>query len=237
MCRKLIGLSVLLWAGCAHGVAPAGGRVTEANEGIQVTSEGRAEARPDVARLTVGVEARRPTVAAAREAAASTMQRVLGALRGEGLGDQDLQTSQLSIQPEYEHTEQGRNLLGYVATNVLEVRVADLERVSAVVDAATRAGGDDARVHGIRFEVSDPAAARREARAEAMEEARATGEQLARLAGVELGEPVAIQESVSEGGGPRPMMMEMRAADAASTPVEPGTTEVQVRLSVRWSIR
>lgn len=236
MRRMLIALSSLLSA-CAHGGVPETLRVSDANEGIQVTGEGKADARPDVARFSIGVEARAASVADARQQGASAMQRVLEALRGEGLGDDDLQTSQLSIQPEYEHTERGRNLLGYVARNMVDAKVTDLERLSSAIDAATRAGGDDVRMHGIRFEVSDPSTVRAEARAEAMEQARATAEQLARLAGVALGEPVAIQEQTDHGGGPRPMMMEMRAADASSTPVEPGVTEVTVRLNVRWSIR
>lgn len=235
MTRHLFVLALVVLSGCAHGGTPPAVRVTEANEGIQVVGEGEAEARPDVARFSVGVEVRRPSVADAREAAATAMQRVLEALRGAGLGEEDLSTSQLSIHPEYEHTEQGRNLLGYTASNMVDARVTDLDRLSAAIDAATRAGGDDARLHGLRFEVSDPSATRAEARAEAMDEARATAEQLARLAGVSLGEPIAIQEESIDGGGPRPMMMEMRAADA-STPVEPGMTEVRVRLSVRWSI-
>ncbi|MDQ3031058.1 MAG: SIMPL domain-containing protein [Myxococcota bacterium] len=242
MIRSLLplALSSLLVAlsGCAH--TPRGGEtmvLREGSEGIQVVGEGKAEARPDRARFEIGIEARRPTVAEAREASASAQTRVLDAIRAAGIASEDIQTTQLSIQPEYEYTEGGRNLLGYTARNTVQVRVREIDSVSDVVDAGVRAGGDDVRLQGIGFELSDPESLRATAREEAMTEARATAEQLARLAGVELGEPIAIEEVVS-GGGPVPMM-QMRMADSAetSTPVEAGTTEVQVQLRVRWSIR
>jgi hypothetical protein len=225
--------------GCAHG-SPPGGTIalSEGERGIVVTGEGEAEAPPDRARFDVGVEVRRPTVAEAREEAARVQGRVIEALRGAGVTDEDVQTSQLSIRPEYEHTQTGRNLLGYTARNTVEVRVTDLERLSRTVDAAVRAGGDAVRLRGIRFELSDPSALRAEARREAMDEARATAEQLARLAGVELGPPLAIEETGAPTGGPRPMMMEARTAEQApETPIEPGVSRVRVQLRARWAIR
>lgn len=247
MIRSLLPLSIALalstllfaTAGCAH--TPRGGDtmvLREGSGGIQVAGEGEAEARPDLARFTIGIEARRPTVADARESSAAAQTRVLDAVRAAGVASEDIQTTQLSIQPEYEYTEAGQNLLGYTARNTVEVRVRAIDRASEVVDAGVRAGGDDVRLQGIGFELSDPEPVRAIAREEAMAAARATAEQLARLAGVELGEPIAIEEVVS-GDGPIPMM-QMRMADAAAetaTPVEPGATEVRVQVRVRWSIR
>lgn len=232
-----LALSLAL-AGCGHAPPHDGALVLrEGDQGIQVVGEGDAEARPDRARFEVGVEARRPTTSAAREASASAQRRVLDALRAAGVGEDDVQTSQLSIQPEYEYTERGQNLLGYTARNTVSVRVTAIDRLSEIVDSAVRAGGDDVRMQGLRFELSDPAALRAEAREEAMTRARSTAEQLARLAGVELGEPIAIEESASGGEVPVPMMMARAEAADTATPIEAGTTEVRVQLRVRWSIR
>jgi uncharacterized protein YggE len=223
----------------ACGAAPRSGEtlvLREGEHGILVAEEGDAEAPPDRARFHVGVEARRPTVAEARDAAADAQRRVIDALRGLGVGSDDLRTDSLSVQPEYEHTEHGQRLLGYTVRNAVHVRVRDVSRVSEIADAAIAAGGDLVRLDSISFEHSDPAALRAQAREEAMAKARATAEQLARLANVELGEPIAIEES-SSGGGPVPIAMEMRSRDAASTPIEPGATRVSVQLRVRWATR
>jgi uncharacterized protein len=226
--------------GC--GASPQGGGtlvLREGERGIVVTGEGDAEARPDLARFGVGVEARRATVAEARDAAAAAQRAVLDALRASGLEGEDVQTTQLTLQPEYEYTDQGQRLLGYTARNTVRVRVRAIDRLSEIVDGAVRAGGDAVRLEGISFELEDPHALRARARERAMERARATAEQLARLAGLELGRALSIEE-VASGGGPVPMhaMMEMRAADAATpTPIEPGTTRVDVQLRVRFETR
>lgn len=229
-------LGSLVVAGCVHGPGPSA-RTADRHRGIVVVGDGTARARPDVAHVSLGIEVRRASVADAREAAASVMQRVLEALRNAGLGDEDLSTSQLSVQPEYDYTEQGRRLLGYTVRNMVDARVTNLDALSTAVDDATRAGGDEVRVNRLSFELSDDAPARAEARAEAMAEARASAEQLAELAGVSLGEPLAIREETAHAEGPRPMATEMRAANASPTPVEPGTAEVRVRLHVRYAIR
>jgi hypothetical protein len=230
----ILTLATLALAGC--GAAPHGGTlVLRESDGIQVAGTGEAEARPDLARVSVGVEVRRDGVATARDDAAAAAGRVISALRAAGVGEEDVQTSQLSIQPEYDYTDAGRRLLGYTARNTVSVRLRAIDRIGETVDAAVRAGGDEVRLDGLSFELSDPDAVRELARAQAMARARASAEQLARLSGVTLGGPIAIEESGGE-AGPVPVMMEMRAADAATTPIEPGTTRVSVQVRVRFAI-
>jgi uncharacterized protein len=224
---------------CAH-PAHGGGTllVREGDRGIHVVGQGEAEARPDRARFEVGVEVRRPTVAEAREGSAAAQTRVIDALRAAGIASEDVQTSQLSVQPEYEYTQQGQRLLGYTARNQVTVRVRSIERLSETVDGAIRAGADDVRLQGISFEHSDPDTLLAQARAQAMARARANAEQLATAAGVTLGDVIAIDEA-SSGNEPRPQVMMRMAVEAAdtATPIEAGTTQVQVQLSVRWGIR
>ncbi len=232
--------SLFSLAGCG---GPMGAHTTvlrQGDEGISVVGEGKVDAHPDRARFDVGIQLRRPTVAEAREAAAAAQTRVDEALRGAGVEEDRIQTSQLTIQPDYEYTQAGQRLLGYSARSSVSVRVDDLDHLSEIVDGAVQAGGDDVRLSGIRFELSDPEAARAEAREQAMTRARQSAEQLARLAGVDLGEPVAIDESHQEGGGPPVPMMMARAESAAGptpTPIQSGTLEVRVQLQVRYAIQ
>ncbi len=234
----LLSLSLLALGGCGGAM---GGRtmvLREGSEGIAVVGEGESDARPDRARFDVGVEVRRPSVTEAREAGAAAQTRVMEALRAAGVSDEDVQTGQLAIQPEYEYTQAGQRLLGYSARNSVTVRVSALDHLAEIVDSAVRAGGDDVRLSGMRFELTDPEAARARAREQAMARARRTAEQLARLAGVELGEPIAIDEQRSESQPPVPMMMaRAEAAADTATPIEAGTIEVRVQLQVRYAIR
>lgn len=225
--------------GCAHDGSAGGERTVVLREearGISVVGEGRAEGAPDEAIFEIGVEARRPTVAEARQAGAQAQGAVLEALRGAGIPEDGIQTSQLSVMPDYEYTEAGRRLLGYVVTNTVEVRTRDLDRLGPTLDAAVAAGGDMVRLQGLRFELSDPSAVRARAREEAIGRARAEAEQLAQLLGVRLGEPVAVEEVSATPAHPVMMRMESAEARDAATPIQPGTTEVRVEVRVRWSI-
>ncbi|UJR78479.1 SIMPL domain-containing protein [Sandaracinus amylolyticus] len=235
--KRLIGIAALLGlAACAHPGAASTTLVRE-DVGIQVTGQGESEARPDLAVVRVGIESRRPSVAEARESAAQATSAMIAALRGAGIAEDRVQTASLSITPEYEYTEQGQRLLGYTARNQLEVRITEIDRAGEVIDAAVGAGGDQARLESVTLEVTDPSAARAEARREAMDAARRDASQLAELAGVELGAPIAIEETIAD-EGPRPFAARMEAADAATTtPVQPGTTRIRVHVRVRYAVR
>jgi uncharacterized protein YggE len=228
-------LSMML-AGCAH---TGGGTTTLLREeatGVSVIGEGRAEARPDRAVFQVGVEVHRPSVDEARTAAAEILANMITALRGAGVGEDDVQTSTLSLAPDYEYSETGRRLLGYVAQNVVTVRMTALDQVGPAIDAAVTAGGNDVRLDGLHFELIDPEAVKAEARRQAVANARVHAEQLAQAGGVALGEPVSISEVGAS--QPAPVMMRMEAMRAdAQTPVEPGMTEVVVQVNVRYAIQ
>jgi uncharacterized protein YggE len=224
--------------GCAHQGAGSTMVLREDASGVSVVGEGRAEARPDRAVFRIGVEVHRPTVEEARGRAAEALAAMIASLRAAGVGDDDIQTTTLSVSPDYEYSESGRRLLGYVAQNIVTARMTTLDQVGPTIDAAIAAGGDDVRLDGLHFELIDPEALRGEARTKAVENARVHAQQLAQAAGVELGEPVSISET--SGSQPGPVMMRMEAArsDAAAppTPIEPGVTEAVVQVNVRYTI-
>lgn len=222
--------------GCGAGHTPTVVMADRA-PGISVTGRGEARAAPDLAILDVGVEARRPTVAEARTAAATAQRAVLDALTAAGIEDRDVRTTSVSVQPDYDYSESGRRLLGYVVSNSVEARIRDLDAVQPAIDTAVAAGGDLTRLNGLRFELSEPEAVRREARARGIANARAEAEQIAQELGVRLGEPLSVEEG--ERAPIQPMMMRMEAAQAdqaQATPIQPGETEVTVEVRVRWAI-
>ena len=74
---------------------------------ISVTGTGRVVLSPDIADVRVGVSITKPTVKAARAAAAESMTRVITALKKLGIADKDLQTTILSLQPIYDYSTGG----------------------------------------------------------------------------------------------------------------------------------
>ncbi|MGB3605162.1 MAG: SIMPL domain-containing protein [Gordonia sp. (in: high G+C Gram-positive bacteria)] len=197
---------------------------------VSVSGSGQAAAVPDVMRLDVGVAVVEPNVSAAMERAAASMQAVLDALLGAGVARRDLATSQLSVYPQNRSGDEPW-ISGYEVTNMLTVTIRDLGAASAILAAATAAGGDDLRVHSIALIIDDPSVPRSLARDAAFADARARADQYARLAGASLGQVLEVNED-SPSFGPAPRM----TAYAASMPVESGEQQLSASVNVVFEL-
>jgi len=197
--------------------------------GITVTGTAGVEARPDLARIHLGVQAEAATAAEAMAALETRVTAVTGALRAAGLGDGDLRTAHLSVGQRYSNAGTPD---GYVAGCATAATVRDLDRVGAILDAAITAGAD--RVDGLSMEIADPSAAYARALALAVGDAREKAEGLAAAAGLELGAIEAVAEGASTAGGPPvPFAAELRSAKGM--PVEPGEQTVTATVTVRFA--
>lgn len=204
---------------------------------ILVSGTGRIAVEPDLAELRLGVAVTRPSVADARAVAAATMTAILEAVGTAGVEARDIRTALLSIQPRYDHRgDQGMVLVGHELSNVVEVTVRDLGRLGAVVDGALGAGATS--LDELRFRVADPAPTERAARLAAMAEARARADTLAEAAGLVVEGVVDIAEG-TPGHGPAPYEsgQRMRLVADAVTPIEAGSLEVAVAVTVRYRVR
>jgi len=250
--RLLIGLVLAIIAVIAAGCdtltppsttkAPASSlSLSGQNTGIWVTGEGTVSAVPDISILSLGVEVQTDTVAAAQSQAATSMDAVVRELKNKGISDKDIRTQQYNIYPVRRWAEEkGQEVLvGYRVNNTVIAKVRKVENIGAIIDAATRAGGDYIRINSISFTVEDPSEYREEAREKAMADAQAKGKQLAEAGGVKLGGPTYINES----GGAIPVPRELTArsfagaAAAPTTPISPGEMEIRITVQVAYSIR
>src|SRR5439155_14176514 len=196
-----------------------------------VVGTGEVRGTPDVADLTLGVSGRGPTAADVLGTIADRAQKVIDALHDAGVADDDTQTSDLSVQPVF---DDDNHVTGYEATNTVTARIRDLGKAGSIIDAAAAKAGDTIRVQGITFSIDDDSKLLAAARTKAMKRARAQAEQLASGAGVEVGDVRSISESASN----IPLTYRGEAAaDAASTPVQPGSETLSVSATVVFTIR
>lgn len=207
---------------------------------IHVSGSGSVTGEPDIATLYLGVSVEKKTVEAAREAAASAMTAVIDSLKANAIAENDIQTENFSIYPQYDYTEEGRVLRGYRVNNSVRAKVQDLETLSDIIDDATGAGGDIVVVDSIQFMIEDPTPLQAQARALAVKNAAAKAETLAEASGVTLGKPVTITET-SYAAGPPIAYAEAAefAADASarsSTPIQAGELTVTVNITIVYEI-
>ena len=206
--------------------------------GIHVTGTGTVTVAPDLVRLSLGVEARAATVAAARDEAAAAMSGIIQALKDAGLSDQDIQTRFFNIQPEYTFRDSERLLTGYRVTNSVTALVRDLDGVGELIEAVVVAGGDAIRINGISFTVEEPEQYQDQAREAAVQQALAKAQQFAQLTSVTLGSPIYISEV---GGGPVVQDFDGRAFAAEAmpdvvTPIQAGELDIVVRVQAVFDI-
>src|SRR5438270_2949024 len=210
---------------------------TIAGSRLDISSTGEVTRVPDVAIISAGVVSRSATATGALQDAANRMQRVLAALKRAGVEDRDVQTSNISLNPEYRYVEnQPPQLTGYTASNQLTIRFRDIRNSGKILDALVSQGAN--QINGPNLTIDKPEAALDEARARAVAAGRARAELYARSLGMRIVRVV----SVSESGGyaaPPPMPMYARAevAQAADTKIVPGGQKLQVTLAMTFEMQ
>ena len=211
---------------------------TDPDEGsIVVSGTGRVAVAPDIADLRLGVSVTRPTVDTARAEAATTMEAILAAMDAAGIPRSDVRTTLLSVQPRYDYRDgKPPTLTGYELANAVEVTVRDLARLGDVVDGALHAGATS--MDSLSFRVADPAPVEREARMLAMATARSRADVLAEAAGLTItGVSAVVEGGALPPPGPRMKAERMMLAADAATPVEAGSQEIVVSVTVSYRTR
>lgn len=148
----------ILLAACAdsRGVARPTGE-------IRASGSATVSADPDVAVLSLGVGAVRPTVGDARNAAASSLSAVVTALGAAGVDESDFRTASFQIQPRYRYRDDEEEFVGHEVWHFLEVTVRDVASAGDIIDRAVAAGGASIRVQNVDFRVEDTPMLEREA--------------------------------------------------------------------------
>jgi uncharacterized protein YggE len=198
---------------------------------VEVVGRGSAAQQPDRLDLQVGVSAVCPTVGEAITRLGAQVSRLGEVVRAHGIEDRDIRSGHHHVGEEYAGND--RPATSYRAEQGLTVRVRDVSSVSALVDALAGAIGDDFRMHGLNWAVSDESAMAARAREAALEDARETAAHLAGLVGKTLGELHWVKESGRLGGGPVRLAAMSKDAGFAA---EPGENEITVSLATRWSL-
>jgi len=200
---------------------------------LTVMGEATVRAVPDMALIRAGVTTQGKTAREAGDANARTMNEVIAALKTAGVADTDIQTVQLSVQPNFDSGRNGTNkIVSFQASNSVTARLRDIGKVSEVIDAVIAAGAND--MGGIDFAVADPAKLMDQARTGAIADARRKAELYAKAASVGLGRVMGISEETAP---PEPVMLRAAAPMAAKgTPVMPGEQVLQSSITVTYQL-
>lgn len=208
----------------------AGGASDDEQKGITVTGIGHVDAVPDEAEFSLGITTKAQSAREALAANSAQMRRLIAALKAAGIADRDIQTQDVSVWPAYD--EGAEKSGGYTASNSVSVRIRQIDRAGAVLEAASQAGAN--QVYGPALTREDREGLEAKALEQAVENARKRAETLAKAAGVDVGRVMAMSES-SE---PDYEFSGRLAVDTASAevPIEKGTQEITASVTVTYAI-
>ncbi|MEZ4156564.1 MAG: SIMPL domain-containing protein [Candidatus Paceibacterota bacterium] len=234
------------------GIAAAGALFNVKNSAyptrtITVQGTGKVEATPDIAVFDISVVAQGATEAAVEDESAQKINAVIDTLKEMGVEKEDIQTTSSNIYPRYQYSDgrlgvytEQRTVVGYEATQSINVTLRDVDKAGEIKSAAVAAGAN--MVNGPYLQFDDIEVYKSQAREEAFDIAKEKAKVMAKQAGVRLAGVVSFYEDNWYGGpvfakayGGDAMMEE--AMTVANVEIEPGQEDVQVTVSVTYEIK
>ena len=212
---------------------------------LVVTGEGEVSVRPDRAVVRLGATAQANDAKTAQEQVNAIVNKALEAITGLGIRQENISTAGLSLYPVFSNPsfqppregeqQQEPRIVGYRASNTLQIRTDDIKQVGAVIDAGVGAGAN--QLESLTFELKDNANAYSEAIQQAARRARDKASTLANAMGVRLLEVLEVTEGGATVIPPIPYMGRAMLAEAGTTtPVEPGQIQVKASVTIRYKI-
>lgn len=206
---------------------------------VSVDGVGTAAGTPNALQLQLEVQTNAKDAASALGSANSAMSKVQSALRARGVAAADMQTSGLSLQPNYVTDSNGNNpkLTGFQADESLQVTLHSVATAGVTINSVVQAGGTAVRIDGVNLSLDADSAPLAQARAQAFADAKVKAQQYAQLAGRSLGAVVSMKESSPESPIPYSRTFAAPMASMAPVPVETGKQTVTVDVSVVWALQ
>ena len=209
---------------------------------LTVQGNGVATATPDLLTLVAQVDV---TDATAQQSLADDNARTAAverALKGDGVAAKDIQTTDLSIQPNYTWTDNTSRLTGYAVNDTISANFhAPFANAGKAIDDIAGIAGNDLQIEGLNFSFLDPRAVEDQARTDAVTQAVSHAKSMAAAAGEQLG-PVC---SITDNSAVQPYFPESfqdSAAGVASpttarTPLQPGSQQETDQVTVVYALK
>ena len=204
---------------------------------INVSGTGQVTIKPDIAYINIGVHTENASATDAVTQNNTNTQAVLDALKAAGVAADDLQTTNFNIYPNNVTSPDGKTTsTTYVVDNSVSVKVRDLTKLGAVLDASVKAGANN--VNSIQFDVADKTAALSQARLAAVADAKKQADELTKATGVSLD----VVQSISYYDTTAPVTVQYAKADfaapaAASVPVQAGSMQIYTTVTIVYGLK
>jgi uncharacterized protein YggE len=238
MPTRLLGIAAIGLAAVLSGCDASAGPISTATDNVRqvtVVGAGEVEGTPDTLTINAGMEIIAPDAPGALNQTSQRQKAVIDALVGSGIDRKDINTSQVSVQPQYASGD-STTISGYRASNTIDIKIRRLDTAPQAFGLIAANGGDATRINNVTLAIEDDSQLVREARARAFNDAKSRAEQYALLAEMDLGKVVSISEApTSTPPTPYPSTRG-GAAEMAAVPIEPGQQTVGFSVTVIYEL-
>ncbi len=227
----LAGLTVLALSACD--ASPSASPPGENPRQVTVVGDGQVEGTPDTLTANSAITFVAADVTTAMNQTNERQQAVIDALVAAGIDKKDISTTGVSLQPQYSG-DTTSTIVGYQASNTIDVKIRDLGSASRVLALIVSTGGDATRINSVNYSINDDSQLVKDARTRAFNDAKDRADQYAELSGLKLGKVMSISEVA--GGGPTPPVPMPRMSATSEVPLSPGQQTVSFSVTVIWEL-
>jgi hypothetical protein len=209
-------------------------------EPFVVQGTGKVAVAPDIAKIDLGIQETGTNLKTVQDSVNKKSQDLVSQLKKLDIEAKDIKTISYNVYPQYDYSASSQRIIGYQVSTGYEVTIRDFTKINELIATVTSFGANT--IGGINFDLSDNLKkdTLQEARDQAVDEAKTKAEGLAKAAGINLGKIINISESTPS--NIRPYMLPTSGAGMADKSVtqpevQPGTTEIEVTISLSYEVR
>lgn len=204
---------------------------------VHVTGQGSIKVAPDQAEISFEVVEKGSSADALKPSVDEKVAKVISAAEQMGIESRDIQATGISVHPNYHYDRDTgeQRLVGVTVRRNIRVTVRDLERYPELIDAALKAGVNQAGQ--ISLTLADPTEPREQALREAVDEAMATARVIADQLGLEIKQIKELRANTQH-NGPYPMVAFAAArTESAGSSFREGEIAIEASVSMTVEMR
>lgn len=205
---------------------------------VSFSGEGKVVSKADIAVVSLSIVTESPTSKSAQDDNSKKSKAIADFLKKQKIEDKDIKTTSYNIYPQYAYPRNDKPVIsGYQVNQTMEVKIRNLDEVSAILDGVVSAGAN--QINSLSFQIDEPEKLKAEARALAIADAKKKASELEKELGIDLGKIINFSENT--GGFPSPIYYEsklgMGGGMGGGPSVPSGENEIVVDVNLTYQIK
>jgi len=226
----------------AGGTSPTAAGCGASTPRLTVQGTGTASGTPDVLTAVLQINTTASSAAAALSQDNDKVAAAVFALTQHGVTHTDIQTTNLSVQPNYTYPKGVQTISGYAVSNTVTATLHNTKTAGAAIDAVVGASGNAVQISSLNFSFNHPGTVEDKARADAVQLAVSHARAIAKASGHQLGTLCSLtdQSQSTQVVEPEPAFSaagNAAIAAAPSVPIAAGTQSETDQVKMVYEIK